>query len=141
VSLKQRENARKHLDTNPNYVFECEISLALCELRLPFFLLSATSTYHESTLTTMLASRQYLCVARRRVIAPLGARSLAAVNSSPVDKRVKQNNWEANNFINYKKTSKNLAIIRQSLKNRPHICWEDSLLPFGRPPWPGSHSN
>jgi aconitate hydratase len=67
----------------------------------------------------MLASRQCLRVAQRRVIAPLGARSLATVSDSPLDKKVKQNNWEANNFINYKKMSENLAIVRQRLNNRP----------------------
>ena len=33
--------------------------------------------------------------------------------------QVRQNNWEDGNFINYKKMSENLAIVRQRLNNRP----------------------
>jgi aconitate hydratase len=67
----------------------------------------------------MLASRQFLGVAQRRAIAQLGARrTMATVGDSPLDRKVKQNNHEPNNFINYKKMSENLSIVRQRL-NRP----------------------
>ncbi|KAK4040999.1 aconitase family-domain-containing protein [Parachaetomium inaequale] len=68
----------------------------------------------------MLASRQLLGVARSRAVgsASLGLRRMATVTDSPLDKKVRQNNWEENNFINYKKMSENLAIVRSRL-NRP----------------------
>jgi hypothetical protein len=65
----------------------------------------------------------------RRVITPLGARSLAT--DSPLDKKTQQNKWEAHNFINYKKMSENLAIVRQGLKNSPSC----SLRRFSTPIW------
>ncbi|KAL2024758.1 hypothetical protein VTK56DRAFT_5579 [Thermocarpiscus australiensis] len=66
----------------------------------------------------MLASRQLLGVARSRALgsASLGLRRMATVTDSPLDKKVRQNNWEEGNFINYKKMSENLAIVRQRLK-------------------------
>ncbi|TQV98336.1 hypothetical protein V2A60_007916 [Cordyceps javanica] len=69
----------------------------------------------------MLASRQVLGnVARTRAFAgsTTGIRRLATVSDSPLDRKVRQNNWEENNFINYKKMSENLAIVRGRL-NRP----------------------
>ncbi|OAA81911.1 Aconitase-like core [Akanthomyces lecanii RCEF 1005] len=69
----------------------------------------------------MLASRQVLGnVARSRAFAgtATGIRRLATVSDSPLDRKVRQNNWEENNFINYKKMSENLAIVRARL-NRP----------------------
>ncbi|KAL2115039.1 hypothetical protein VTJ04DRAFT_10702 [Mycothermus thermophilus] len=68
----------------------------------------------------MLASRQLLGVARSRALgcAGLGLRRMATVTDSPLDKKVRQNNWEEGNFINYKKMSENLAIVRSRL-NRP----------------------
>ena len=70
----------------------------------------------------MLASRQFLGVAQHRSIAALGSlsarRSMATVGDSPLDRKVRQNIHEANNFINYKKMSENLAVVRSRL-NRP----------------------
>ncbi|OAA73753.1 Aconitase-like core [Cordyceps fumosorosea ARSEF 2679] len=69
----------------------------------------------------MLASRQVLGnVARSRAFAgtAAGIRRLATVSDSPLDRKVRQNNWEESNFINYKKMSENLAIVRGRL-NRP----------------------
>jgi aconitate hydratase len=69
----------------------------------------------------MLASRQLLGVARGRAVgsASLGLRRMATVADSPLDKKVRQNNWEEGNFINYKKMSENLSIVRSRLNNRP----------------------
>ncbi|KAK9783512.1 putative Aconitase family-domain-containing protein [Seiridium cardinale] len=68
----------------------------------------------------MLATRQVLGNATRsRVMANLSLRrTMATVSDSPLDKKVKQNNWEEGNFINYKKMSENLAVVRSRL-NRP----------------------
>ncbi|KAL2268123.1 hypothetical protein VTJ83DRAFT_2969 [Remersonia thermophila] len=68
----------------------------------------------------MLASRQLLGVARSRALgcAGMGIRRMATVSDSPLDKKVRQNNWEEGNFINYKKMSENLAVVRSRL-NRP----------------------
>ncbi|KAI0150642.1 aconitase family-domain-containing protein [Xylariaceae sp. FL1272] len=76
----------------------------------------------------MLASRQVLgSVARSRVMANLGLRrTLATVTDSPLDKKVKQNNWEEGNFINYKKMSENLSIVRSRL-NRP-LTYAEKIL-------------
>ena len=74
----------------------------------------------------MLASRQFLGAAQRRAIAQLGVRRMATVGDSPLDKKVKQNNLESNNFINYKKMSENLAIVRQRL-NRP-LAYAEKIL-------------
>ncbi|KAF1737033.1 Aconitate hydratase, mitochondrial [Beauveria bassiana] len=66
----------------------------------------------------MLASRQLLGnVARSRAFTgtAAGIRRLATVSDSPLDRK---NNWEESNFINYKKMSENLAIVRGRL-NRP----------------------
>lgn len=52
-------------------------------------------------------------------MASLGIRRMATVGDSPLDKKVRQNNQEEGNFINYKKMSENLAIVRQRLNNRP----------------------
>ncbi|KAH6668597.1 aconitate hydratase [Plectosphaerella plurivora] len=69
----------------------------------------------------MLASRQVLgSMARGRSLAAgsLGIRRMATVSDSPLDRKVKQNNWEEGNYINYKKMSENLAIVRSRL-NKP----------------------
>jgi aconitate hydratase len=69
----------------------------------------------------MLATRQVLGnAARCRALggAASGIRRMATVSDSPLDRKVRQNNWEDNNFINYKKMSENLAIVRSRL-NRP----------------------
>ncbi|KAI1826595.1 aconitase family-domain-containing protein [Xylaria intraflava] len=76
----------------------------------------------------MLATRQVLSnVARSRVMANLGLRrTMATVADSPLDKKVKQNNWEEGNFINYKKMSENLAVVRSRL-NRP-LTYAEKIL-------------
>ncbi|KAL7784119.1 putative aconitate hydratase [Trichoderma ceciliae] len=69
----------------------------------------------------MLASRQVLgSIARSRAIggAASSVRRLATASDSALDRKVRQNNWEENNFINYKKMSENLSIVRSRL-NRP----------------------
>ncbi|RDL30444.1 Aconitate hydratase, mitochondrial [Venustampulla echinocandica] len=66
----------------------------------------------------MLATRQFLPAVQRRAVAQLGVRRMATVSDNPLDRKVHQNIHEANNFINYKKMSENLAIVRQRL-NRP----------------------
>ncbi|TPX09572.1 uncharacterized protein E0L32_009173 [Thyridium curvatum] len=77
----------------------------------------------------MLATRQVLGhVARSRApMASLGLRrTMATVSDSPLDRKVRQNNWEENNFINYKKMSENLAIVRSRL-NRP-LTYAEKIL-------------
>lgn len=76
----------------------------------------------------MLASRQLLGLARSRAVgsASLGLRRMATVTDSPLDQKVRQNNWEENNFINYKKMSENLAIVRSRL-NRP-LTYSEKIL-------------
>ncbi|PQE14345.1 aconitate hydratase protein [Rutstroemia sp. NJR-2017a BBW] len=66
----------------------------------------------------MLASRQVLAAAQRRAMAGMGIRRMATVGDSPLDRQVKQNIHEKGNFINYKKMSENLSIVRSRL-NRP----------------------
>ncbi|KAI1003514.1 Aconitate hydratase [Podosphaera aphanis] len=66
----------------------------------------------------MLVSRQALGVFQRRATAQLGIRRMATTTESALDRLVRQNNKESNNFINYKKMSENLAIVRSRL-NRP----------------------
>ncbi|KAG5987017.1 hypothetical protein E4U52_007972 [Claviceps spartinae] len=77
----------------------------------------------------MLASRQVLGnVARSRVVsgAACSVRNLATATNSALDKKVHQNIWEANSFINYKKMSENLAIVRSRL-NRP-LTYAEKIL-------------
>jgi len=74
----------------------------------------------------MLSSRQLLRAAPRRAAAQMGVRRMATVGDSPLDRQVRQNNHEKNNFINYKKMSENLAIVRQRL-NRP-LTYAEKIL-------------
>lgn len=76
----------------------------------------------------MLATRQLLGLARGRALgaASMGVRRMATVTDSPLDRKVKQNNWEEGNFINYKKMSENLAIVRSRL-NRP-LTYAEKIL-------------
>ncbi|VBB81369.1 Putative aconitate hydratase [Podospora comata] len=77
----------------------------------------------------MMATRQLLGAARSRAVgsASLGLRrTMATVSDSALDKKVKQNNWEEGNFINYKKMSENLAIVRSRL-NRP-LAYAEKIL-------------
>ncbi|PYH94710.1 putative mitochondrial aconitate hydratase [Aspergillus ellipticus CBS 707.79] len=62
-------------------------------------------------------------LARMGALAPksrlmLGARGMATVGDSPLDKKVEMTNAEKGNFINYKKMSENLDIVRRRL-SRP----------------------
>ncbi|QSZ31982.1 hypothetical protein DSL72_001551 [Monilinia vaccinii-corymbosi] len=74
----------------------------------------------------MLASRQVLAAAQRRAFTGMGIRTMATVGDSPLDKKVRQNIHEKNNFINYKKMSENLSIVRQRL-NRP-LAYAEKIL-------------
>jgi aconitate hydratase len=48
----------------------------------------------------------------------LGRRSLATVSDAPLSRKVEMTNWEKGHYINYKKMSENLEIVRGRL-NRP----------------------
>ncbi|KAM7197192.1 Aconitase family (aconitate hydratase) domain containing protein [Naviculisporaceae sp. PSN 640] len=76
----------------------------------------------------MLATRQLQGLARSRVLggARQAVRCMATVSDSPLDKKVRQNIWEENSFINYKKMADNLAIVRSRL-NRPLTLAEKIL--------------
>ncbi|ATZ47300.1 Bcaco1 [Botrytis cinerea B05.10] len=74
----------------------------------------------------MLATRQALAAAQRRAFTGMGIRTMATVGDSPLDKQVRQNIHEKNNFINYKKMSENLSIVRQRL-NRP-LAYAEKIL-------------
>lgn len=77
----------------------------------------------------MLAPRQVLGgFARTRVFGGSAsrARRLATATNSALDRKVRQNIWEENNFINYKKMSENLAIVRSRL-NRP-LTYAEKIL-------------
>ncbi|KAG6031873.1 hypothetical protein E4U41_007394 [Claviceps citrina] len=77
----------------------------------------------------MLASKQVLGhVARSRLTngAVSSVRHLATASNWNLDKKVRQNIWEENNFINYKKMSENLAIVRSRL-NRP-LTYAEKIL-------------
>jgi len=57
----------------------------------------------------------------------LGRRAFATVSDAPnLSKKVEQNNWEKGNYINYKKMSENLAIVRSRL-NRP-LTYAEKIL-------------
>lgn len=66
----------------------------------------------------MLASRQALCVVQRRAIVPPGVRRMATIGCSALDRKVRQNNRESNNFIKFKEMAEKLSIVRSRL-NRP----------------------
>ncbi|KAK8076134.1 Aconitate hydratase [Apiospora phragmitis] len=98
----------------------------------------------------MLATRQVLGnVARSRAMGNLALRrTMATVSDSTLDRKVrrkraddnmsvavavpataaavKQNNWEEGNFINYKKMSENLSVVRSRL-NRP-LTYAEKIL-------------
>ncbi|KAF7912464.1 uncharacterized protein EAF01_001485 [Botrytis porri] len=74
----------------------------------------------------MLATRQLLAAAQRRAFTGMGIRTMATVGDSPLDKQVRQNIHEKSNFINYKKMSENLSIVRQRL-NRP-LAYAEKIL-------------
>lgn len=75
----------------------------------------------------MLATRQLMGVARGRALGSVSSvRRMATVSDSPLDQKVRQNIHEANNFINYKKMSENLAVVRSRL-NRP-LTYAEKIL-------------
>lgn len=77
----------------------------------------------------MLAShRQLLGRAARARVASCGLRRMATVGDHPLDRKVRQNLLarEENNFIDYKKMSENLSIVRGRL-NRPLTFGEKIL--------------
>ncbi|KAH6886481.1 aconitase family-domain-containing protein [Thelonectria olida] len=78
----------------------------------------------------MLVSRQVLGnIARSRAsagIASTGIRRMATVSDSPLDRKVHQNIHESNTFINYKKYSEVLDIVRARL-NRP-LTYAEKIL-------------
>lgn len=98
----------------------------------------------------MLATKQLvggLARARGLTGAATSVRRMATVSDSPLDRKVcieisrnsrqrsafanryaqvRQNNWEDNNFINYKKMSENLAVVRARL-NRP-LTYAEKIL-------------
>ncbi|MCJ1435410.1 Aconitate hydratase mitochondrial [Xylographa pallens] len=53
-------------------------------------------------------------------------RTLATVTDAPLDKKVEMSNWEKGNYINYKKMSENLAVVRSRL-NRP-LTYSEKIL-------------
>ncbi|KAH0609589.1 uncharacterized protein H6S33_013075 [Morchella sextelata] len=53
-------------------------------------------------------------------------RGLASVSDDPLSRKVEMTNWEKGNFINYKKMSENLAIVRARL-NRP-LTYAEKIL-------------
>ncbi|TVY33438.1 Aconitate hydratase, mitochondrial [Lachnellula subtilissima] len=69
-----------------------------------------------------MLSRQLLRAAPRAAF----SRRMATLADSPLDKKVAQNNQEKGNFINYKKMSENLSIVRQRL-NRP-LTYAEKIL-------------
>jgi aconitate hydratase len=56
----------------------------------------------------------------------LGRRQLATVSDAPLSRKVEMTNWEKGHFINYKKMSENLNIVRQRL-NRP-LTYAEKIL-------------
>ncbi|KFZ22657.1 hypothetical protein V502_02859 [Pseudogymnoascus sp. VKM F-4520 (FW-2644)] len=75
----------------------------------------------------MLASRQLLGAAQRRAVIQHGMRrTMATASDASLDQKVTQNIHEKNNFINYKKMSENLAIVRGRL-NRP-LTYAEKIL-------------
>ncbi|KAG0125153.1 aconitase family-domain-containing protein [Tuber indicum] len=53
-------------------------------------------------------------------------RGLATVSDDPLSRKVEMTNWEKGNYINYKKMSENLAIVRSRL-NRP-LTYAEKIL-------------
>lgn len=80
----------------------------------------------EPSIINMLASRQVFGAVQRRAIVQHGVRRMATVSDSPLDRKVNQNVHEKNTFINYKKMSENLAIVRSRL-NRP-LTYAEKIL-------------
>lgn len=63
-----------------------------------------------------------------RLLRPLLTRSrgLATVRDDPLSKKVEMTNWEQGNYINYKKMSENLSVVRSRL-NRP-LTYAEKIL-------------
>lgn len=91
------------------------------------FFLSPSNTPLAPDNLTMLASRQLLGAAQRRAAIQHGLhRTMATASDASLDRKVAQNIHEKNNFINYKKMSENLAIVRGRL-NRP-LTYAEKIL-------------
>jgi hypothetical protein len=94
----------------------CFIHLISLAGRLPFTFISAiiiipASSCHETSANT----------------SQLGRRGLATVSDTPnLSKKVEMTNWETGHYINYKKMSENLAIVRGRL-NRP-LTYAEKIL-------------
>jgi len=54
-------------------------------------------------------------------------RQLATVSDAPLSRKVEMTNWEKGNYINYKKMSENLQVVRSRLNNRPLTLAEKVL--------------
>lgn len=54
------------------------------------------------------------------------SRTMATVTDDPLSKKVEMTNWEQGNYINYKKMSENLAVVRSRL-NRP-LTYAEKIL-------------
>ncbi|EHA50079.1 hypothetical protein MCOR27_004030 [Pyricularia oryzae] len=74
----------------------------------------------------MLALRRAAAASPLARVSAVTRRRMATVSDSPLDRKVRQNNWEENNFIPYKKLSENLAIVRSRL-NRP-LTYAEKIL-------------
>jgi len=57
---------------------------------------------------------------------PCTSRSLATATDNPLDKKVEMTNWETGHYLNYKKMSENLNIVRSRL-NRP-LTYAEKIL-------------
>merc|ERR1711977_414595 len=83
------------------------------------------------SITTMAPTQVATAALGRRCLA-LGrnprnlAKGLRYASGSALDRKVRQNNWEDNNFINYKKMSENLSIVRSRL-NTP-LTYAEKIL-------------
>ncbi|KAF2175548.1 aconitate hydratase [Zopfia rhizophila CBS 207.26] len=56
----------------------------------------------------------------------VGKRQLATVSDAPLSRKVEMTNWEKGHYINYKKMSENLSIVRSRL-NRP-LTYAEKIL-------------
>ncbi|KAF2201317.1 aconitate hydratase [Delitschia confertaspora ATCC 74209] len=57
----------------------------------------------------------------------VGKRQLATVSDGPLSRKVEMTNLEKGHYINYKKMSENLSIVRQRLNNRP-LTYAEKIL-------------
>merc|ERR1711977_788438 len=83
------------------------------------------NTTPTSPLKMLSTTRQLFAATQRRAIAH-GIRRMATVSDSPLDQKVPQNVHEKSNYIDYKKMSENLSIVRSRL-NRP-LAYAEKIL-------------